>query len=159
MPRDALADSFSGVRRDLQPQAAIASGGDQRRSQTVPGKLVHGRRQTENLGGVVTVGRHYPLDPGHPQWGFQQLTAVVRAHRGHRLGLLVKTAMLDMLADAEPQLEWIATGNAAENAHMIAVNERLGYEVVPPSWNTYELPVGAALTAGVRSNGANQAQS
>ena len=31
-------------------------------------------------------------------------TAVVRAHRGHRLGLLVKTAMLDLLAAAEPQL-------------------------------------------------------
>jgi GNAT superfamily N-acetyltransferase len=81
------------------------------------------------------------VDPWQPQWGFQQLTAVVRAHRGHRLGLLVKTAMLDLLATAEPQLEWIATGNAAENAHMIAVNEQLGYEVVPPGWNFYEIPV------------------
>ena len=81
------------------------------------------------------------VDPETPQWGFQQLTAVVRAHRGHRLGLLVKTAMLDLLAAAEPQMEWIATGNAAENAHMIAVNEQLGYEVVPPGWNFYEIPV------------------
>jgi RimJ/RimL family protein N-acetyltransferase len=81
------------------------------------------------------------IDPGEPQWGFQQLTAVVRAHRGHRLGLLVKTAMLDLLAAAEPRLEWIATGNAAENAHMIAVTEQLGYEVVPPGWNFYEIPV------------------
>jgi GNAT superfamily N-acetyltransferase len=81
------------------------------------------------------------VDPESPQWGFQQLTAVVRAHRGHRLGLLVKTAMLELLAAAEPQIEWIATGNAAENAHMIAVNEQLGYEVVPPGWNFYEIPV------------------
>jgi len=81
------------------------------------------------------------VDPECPQWGFQQLTAVVRTHRGHRLGLLVKTAMLDLLADAEPQLEWIVTGNAAENAHMIAVNEQLSYEVVPPGWNFYEIPV------------------
>ena len=81
------------------------------------------------------------IDIEHPQWGFQQLTAVVRAHRGHRLGLLLKTAMLDLLAAAEPQVEWIATGNAAENAHMIAVNEQLGYEVVPPGWNFYEIPV------------------
>ena len=81
------------------------------------------------------------VDPESPQWGFQQLTAVVRAHRGHRLGLLVKTAMLDLLAAAEPQLTRIATGNAAENAHMIAVNEQLGYEVVPPGWNFYEIPV------------------
>jgi GNAT superfamily N-acetyltransferase len=81
------------------------------------------------------------VDPEVPQWGFQQLTAVVRAHRGHRLGLLVKTAMLELLAAAEPQLEWIATGNAAQNAHMIAVNERLGYEVAPPGWSFYEIPV------------------
>jgi GNAT superfamily N-acetyltransferase len=81
------------------------------------------------------------VDPESPQWGFQQLTAVVRAHRGHRLGLLLKTAMLDLLAAAEPQIEWIATGNAAENAHMIAVNDQLGYEVVPPGWNFYEIPV------------------
>ncbi len=81
------------------------------------------------------------IDIECPQWAFQQLTAVVRAHRGHRLGVLVKTAMLGLLADAEPQLEWISTGNAAENAHMIAVNEQLGYEVVPPGWNFYEIPV------------------
>ena len=81
------------------------------------------------------------VDPETPQWGFQQLTAVVKAHRGHRLGLLAKAAMLELLAVAEPQLEWVATGNAAENAHMIAVNEQLGYEVVPPGWNFYEIPV------------------
>ena len=81
------------------------------------------------------------IDPGQPQWGFQQLTAVVRTHRGHRLGLLVKTAMLELLATAEPQIEWIATGNAATNEHMIAVNEQLGYRVVEPGWRFYEIPV------------------
>jgi GNAT superfamily N-acetyltransferase len=83
----------------------------------------------------VTIG------PDQPRWGFQQLTAVVRAHRGHRLGLLTKTAMLDLLAAAEPQLEFIATGNAATNKHMIAVNEELGYRVVEPGWRSYEIPV------------------
>ena len=39
-----------------------------------------------------------------PEWCFQLLTAVTRPHRGHRLGLLVKTAMLEWLAEAEPQL-------------------------------------------------------
>jgi GNAT superfamily N-acetyltransferase len=81
------------------------------------------------------------VDPEHPQWGFQQLTAVIRPHRGHRLGLLVKTAMLGLLAAAEPGLEWIATGNAATNKHMIAVNEQLGYKVVEPGWRNYEIPV------------------
>ena len=81
------------------------------------------------------------IEPDSPQWGFQQLTAVIRAHRGHRLGLLVKTAMLEWLAAAEPQLECIQTGNAASNEHMIAVNEQLGYQVVEPGWRSYEMPV------------------
>jgi GNAT superfamily N-acetyltransferase len=81
------------------------------------------------------------VDPEAPAWGFQQLTAVVRGHRGHRIGLLLKTAMLDLLAAAEPQVTWIMTGNAADNAHMIAVNEQLGYEVVRPGWNFYEIDV------------------
>ena len=81
------------------------------------------------------------IDPEFPLWGFQQLTAVIRSHRGHRLGLLVKTAMLEWLAAAEPQLEWIETGNAAANEYMITVNEQLGYRVVEPGWRHYEMPV------------------
>ena len=85
------------------------------------------------------------VDPESPQWGYQQLTAVTRPHRGHRLGLLVKTAMLELLAEAEPQLECIQTGNAAANEHMIAVNDQLGYEVVEPGWQSYEMPVADIL--------------
>jgi RimJ/RimL family protein N-acetyltransferase len=83
------------------------------------------------------------VDPEQPSWGWQQLTAVVRTHRGHRLGLLVKTEMLSLLAAAEPQLEQIETGNAANNPYMIAVNEQLGYKVVNPFWRFYEMPVAA----------------
>jgi GNAT superfamily N-acetyltransferase len=81
------------------------------------------------------------IDPEVPDWGFQQLTAVIRTHRGHRLGLLTKTAMLELLAEREPQVERIATGNAATNQHMIAVNEQLGYRVVEPGWRAYEMNV------------------
>jgi len=68
-------------------------------------------------------------DPGAPGFGFQQLTAVLRAHRGHRLGLLVKVAMLDLLAETEPAVDRITTDNAGSNEHMIAINAQLGYEV------------------------------
>jgi RimJ/RimL family protein N-acetyltransferase len=81
------------------------------------------------------------VDPDEPEWGLQQLTAVTRPHRGHRLGLLVKTVMLELLASAEPKLDRIETGNAATNEHMIAVNEQLGYQVVEPGWRFYEMPV------------------
>ena len=55
---------------------------------------------------------------------------MVRAHRGHRLGLLLKLDMLRWLAEAEPQVEQIDTWNAESNDHMIGVNEALGYRVM-----------------------------
>jgi RimJ/RimL family protein N-acetyltransferase len=85
------------------------------------------------------------VSPDDPRWGHQGLTAVTRRHRGHRLGLLVKTAMLEWLAEAEPGIERIETGNAAANDHMIAVNDALGFELVPPAFHTVELSVAEAL--------------
>ena len=64
-----------------------------------------------------------------PDWGFQQITAVLAEHRGHRLGLLVKIAMLDLLRERQPGVRLIQTSNAGENAHMIAINEQLGFTI------------------------------
>jgi GNAT superfamily N-acetyltransferase len=83
--------------------------------------------------------------PDIPRWGHQGLTAVTRQHRGHRLGLLVKTAMLDWLAAAEPAIELINTGNASSNDHMIAVNDALGFVLAAPAYHTVELTVAEAL--------------
>jgi GNAT superfamily N-acetyltransferase len=68
-------------------------------------------------------------DPGAPGYGFQQVTAVLPAHRGHRLGLLVKVAMLELVAEAAPEVSRIVTDNAGANEHMIAINAQLGFEV------------------------------
>jgi len=74
------------------------------------------------------------VDPADPGWGHQLITAVISKHRGHRLGLLAKTAMLELLATTEPQLERISTWNAEANQHMIAINQAIGYTVLgPPS--------------------------
>jgi GNAT superfamily N-acetyltransferase len=88
------------------------------------------------------------VDPEYPDWGYQEITAVTRTHRGHRLGLLVKAAMLDWLATAEPALERIVTWNAAANKHMIAVNEAMGYELLDPQSRSYDLAVADALGSG-----------
>ncbi len=85
------------------------------------------------------------VDPAVPDWGFQMITVVTREHRGHRLGLLVKIAMLELLAAEEPRLEQIETFNAESNPHMIAVNEALGYTVVGPPLNGWLLDVKSAL--------------
>jgi GNAT superfamily N-acetyltransferase len=64
-----------------------------------------------------------------PDWAFQEITAVLPPHRGHRLGLLVKVAMLELLLTREPTVRLIQTSNAGANAHMIAINEQLGFTV------------------------------
>jgi GNAT superfamily N-acetyltransferase/RimJ/RimL family protein N-acetyltransferase len=78
------------------------------------------------------------VDPLQPEWGLQELTAVARAHRGHRLGMTVKVAMLDLLSRDEPQIQRIATWNAAANKHMIAINEALGFEVTGKPARSWE---------------------
>ena len=84
------------------------------------------------------------VEPDHPDWAHQAITGVTRAHRGHRLGLLVKIAMLELLAAAEPQLERMSTWNGAENPYMIAVNEALGYTVLGSPSTSQQLSVAAA---------------
>jgi RimJ/RimL family protein N-acetyltransferase len=83
-------------------------------------------------------------DPQTPGWAYQCLTVVARAHRGHRLGLLVKVAMLELLAGREPRLERIVTGNADVNEHMIAINGELGYQILD-HWLSWELAVADVL--------------
>ena len=80
-------------------------------------------QQTGRLAGITQVF----TDPGTPDWGFQMETAVLAEHRGHRLGLLVKVAMLELLAAHAPAVRHILTGNAGPNQYMIAINEKLGF--------------------------------
>ncbi len=88
--------------------------------------VVARRRSDGVLAGETTVAVH----PAEPTYGFQWTTVVSREHRGHRLGLLLKVAMLDWLAVEQPLLRTIDTDNAGSNDHMIAINELLGYQVV-----------------------------
>lgn len=68
-------------------------------------------------------------EPGKAyQWG-----TLVRADaRGHRLGLALKVANLRLLQAERPDVTELTTYNAEVNAHMIGVNERLGF--VPVAW-------------------------
>jgi len=99
---------------------------------------------TGELAGLTEVA----VDPADPGWGHQMITGVTRAHRGHRLGLLVKVGMAEWLKTAEPQLERIDTWNAQSNQYMIAVNEALGYTILgrPASW--WKLDVAAVKGDG-----------
>lgn len=103
------------------------------RAQTARGdrlyQVLARHRASEEISGHTIVA----VDGERPWLGDQHDTTVARAHRGHRLGWLLKAEMLRWLAEAEPQLRQVDTWNAGSNAHMIAVNEELGYRVVARS--------------------------
>jgi len=119
---------FSGARMRAYEAAVDAHGGDLYRvvARHVPtGELA---AQT-----VVAVSRT------EPSWADQHDTSVTRAHRGHRLGLLLKTDMLRWLRDAAPAVATIDTWNAESNDRMIGVNEALAYRVLGRVW-VYQRP-------------------
>ncbi len=70
------------------------------------------------------------FDADTPSHAWQLTTIVDPGHRGHRLGQLVKIANLKQTRNHEPALRTVDTWNAAENAHMIAINEALGFRAV-----------------------------
>lgn len=61
-----------------------------------------------------------------PQRAMQWDTLVLREHRGHRLGLLLKLANVRVLTTRSPATRVVSTWNAVDNAPMVAVNEALG---------------------------------
>jgi len=112
-------DEVFDQRRLIDHQEAGIRRGDRRY------RILARHRRSGEVGGHTEVALH----PLQPELGHQADTAVARAHRGHRLGMLLKIDMMRWLAETEPQLTTIATYNNAANNFMIDVNEALGYRV------------------------------
>jgi GNAT superfamily N-acetyltransferase len=80
-------------------------------------------RATGRLVAYTTIG----IAKHTPDTAYQWSTLVLREHRGHRLGLLVKAANLRALVDEMPGIRRVFTWNAGENAPMLRVNRALGF--------------------------------
>ena len=70
----------------------------------------------------VMVNRH------RPAVSWQWSTVVLPAHRGRRIGRWLKASMWQWLRAAEPEVTALHTGNAASNAHMLAINDEMGFK-------------------------------
>ncbi|GAB3231838.1 GNAT family N-acetyltransferase [Glycomyces halotolerans] len=98
------------------------------------------RNEAVGIVPVTTVARHRASgevvantvigvfdDPDYDD-GFQWITIVDPAHRGHKLGTLVKLVNLRLLRERFPRVRHVWTDNADVNAQMIGINVKLGYE-------------------------------
>lgn len=98
-------------------EAAIAAKGDQyvvtAAEHVATGELV-----------AMTMLQWNAEKPDHTN---QQATVVLKAHRGHRLGMLVKAVNLREHARLRPTSQRIYTWNNEENPHMLAINIALGF--------------------------------
>lgn len=65
--------------------------------------------------------------PNTDEFVHQHDTLVLKEHRGRRLGMLVKTANLQRLAQELPKVRRIGTWNAEENSYMLSINVALGF--------------------------------
>ena len=81
---------------------------------------------TGRLAGMTELG--VPAEPHRPV--FQNDTIVLKGHRGHRLGMLLKAANIRNLQSTAPGHPSIITFNAEENRHMLDVNEAVGFLAV-----------------------------
>jgi len=76
-----------------------------------------------HLSGFTRLSVPHDTSKAVGQWD----TIVLREHRGHRLGMLLKIANLQLLAHAAPGHPSVLTWNAEENRPMLAVNEAVGF--------------------------------
>jgi GNAT superfamily N-acetyltransferase len=136
--REAINDAPDALEYEAYPPERIAAYEEalERRRQTQYAVVARHRGTGEPAGLTLC-----DVDEFSPSVAHQEDTSVVRAHRGHRLGLLLKLDMIDWLRQERPEVTATETWNDVTNHHMIAVNERLGMRAVART-TAYSRPVG-----------------
>lgn len=122
-------EAWTAERYRVKEETAQARG--RRRVATVARHEASGR-----LVGYSDIGVNARLATYAYQWD----TIVTPEHRGHRLGMLLKTANLQLLRAAVPGARYLNTWNAAANQHMVAINDAIGFRPVE-RWVGWQLEI------------------
>jgi GNAT superfamily N-acetyltransferase len=105
------------------------------------GRYTYGCASVHTASGEIAGYTLCAMDEDVPEHAWQWATIVLPGHRGHRLGLRLKADNLIRLRAARPAVRAIDTWNAMENAHMIAVNDELGFRPLD-EWAEWQLELG-----------------
>jgi GNAT superfamily N-acetyltransferase len=100
--------------------------GELRTAQAYTDVVAAARRTSDGVFGGYTLV-HLPHDRDYV---VQDDTLVMPDHRGHGLGMVLKAAVLRILATEHPERRLIHTWNAVENAPMQRINRSLGFRPV-----------------------------
>ncbi|WP_104052756.1 MULTISPECIES: GNAT family N-acetyltransferase [unclassified Arthrobacter] len=137
-----LVDAYALLRQRMSTDAPMA-GLDVEEERWDAGRVREGEAKVRDMDAeeLVSAVRHVSSGQlaGHtvlmvfnsnPAVAFQDDTLVLKQHRGHGLGMVLKAANLMRLRQELPDAARVWTWNAAENVHMLAINEELGFEPV-----------------------------
>ena len=91
-----------------------------------------------NASGRLVALTEIGIARARPDIAYQWATIVDPAHRGHRLGVLVKLANLDAIRASWPSVRSVNTWNAGVNDHMVAINEAMGFQAIE-QWREWQL--------------------
>ncbi len=95
---------------------------------------------TREANGELSGMTELSFNPERAHRAGQGLTGVQENHRGRGLGKWLKAKMLLYMRENFPDVEHIATTNAASNAAMLSINERLGFKVYKHN-TMYKIPI------------------